>query len=179
MLGAKLRQVLLVLGTPRATVGYPLAPLAPEPAFRGRVTVETERCVGCGGCAEVCPARCVRIADPGPERRVLRRELDRCLLCGRCAEACAYDAVHLVADWETGTPDRRDLVITHNFLIAWLVREALEAPDWRWLGQNAANAALTVIRYAPERPPTLLVWNDTRHLPDELRWTGFPEELRI
>ena len=122
MLAAKLRQVFFGLGTPRATVGYPLAPLAPEPAFRGRVTVETERCVGCGGCAEVCPARCVRIADPGPERRVLRRELDRCLLCGRCAEACAYDAVHLVADWETGTPDRRDLVIEQDLFMGVCAR---------------------------------------------------------
>lgn len=117
MLGAKLRQIAFGLSTPRATVGYPLAPLAPEAAYRGRVTVDTERCVGCGGCAEVCPARCIRITDTAPARRIIRRLLDRCLLCGRCEEACAYDAVHLIADWETGTTRREDLVIEQDLFM--------------------------------------------------------------
>ncbi|WP_404782084.1 histidine phosphatase family protein [Streptomyces pristinaespiralis] len=71
---------------------------------------------------------------------------------------------------------RHELVVTHNFLVGWLVRAALDAPKWRWLGINHANAALTVIRYSPDRPPAVLVFNDTGHLPAELRWTGFPQD---
>ncbi|NGO74777.1 histidine phosphatase family protein [Streptomyces sp. YC504] len=78
-----------------------------------------------------------------------------------------------------GDEDRHQLVVTHNFLVGWLVRHALDAPDWRWLGLNHANAGLTVIRYAPDRPANLLCYNDTRHLPEELRWTGLPAELHI
>ena len=78
-----------------------------------------------------------------------------------------------------GPEDRHELVVTHNFLIGWLVRHATDAPKWRWLGLNHSNAALTVIRYAPGRPSSILVYNDMRHLPDELRWTGFPPESRI
>ncbi|MEU7731486.1 histidine phosphatase family protein [Streptomyces sp. NPDC040724] len=78
-----------------------------------------------------------------------------------------------------GEEDRHELVVTHNFLVAWLVRDAMYAPKWRWLGLNHANAALTVIRYAPGRPASVLVSNDMRHLPAELRWTGFPPELHI
>ncbi|WP_210583147.1 histidine phosphatase family protein [Streptomyces sp. GESEQ-35] len=78
-----------------------------------------------------------------------------------------------------GDQPRHELVVTHNFLVAWLVRDALNAPNWRWIGLNHANAALTVIRYAPGRPAALLVYNDTGHLPPELRWTGFPSELRV
>ncbi|CAM5690844.1 hypothetical protein SVIOM342S_01927 [Streptomyces violaceorubidus] len=70
--------------------------------------------------------------------------------------------------------DRHELVVTHNFLIAWLVRDAMHAPKWRWLGLDHANAALTVIRYAPGRAACVLLTNDMRHLPAELRWTGFP-----
>ncbi len=117
MLAAKLRQIAFGLRHRRATVGYPLAPLAPEPAYRGRVTVDTVRCVGCGGCAEVCPARCILVTDVSPSRRVMRRHLDRCILCGRCEEACAYDAVHLVADWETGTTARGDLLIEQELFM--------------------------------------------------------------
>jgi hydrogenase-4 component H len=111
MIASKLRQIAFGVGSPRATVGYPLAPLTPDPAYRGRVTVDTSHCVGCGGCAEVCPARCILITDVSQTTRVMRRHLDRCLSCGRCEDACAYDAIHLVPDWENGTPDRGDLLI--------------------------------------------------------------------
>ncbi len=78
-----------------------------------------------------------------------------------------------------GDEPRHELLVTHNFLVGWLVRAALDAPKWRWLGLNHANAGLTVIRYAPDRPPALLLFNDTGHLPAELRWTGFPPELHV
>ncbi|MFF0074494.1 histidine phosphatase family protein [Streptomyces sp. NPDC005494] len=78
-----------------------------------------------------------------------------------------------------GDEPRHELVVTHAFLAAWLVRDALDAPAWRWLGLNHANAALTVIRYTPGRPAALVMVNDMSHLPPELRWTGFPPELRV
>ncbi|MGW7003073.1 histidine phosphatase family protein [Streptomyces sp. NPDC054933] len=78
-----------------------------------------------------------------------------------------------------GDEPRHELIVTHNFLIGWLVRAALDAPKWRWMGLNHANAALTVIRYAPDRPSSVLLYNDTGHLPAELRCTGFPPELHI
>jgi probable phosphoglycerate mutase len=78
-----------------------------------------------------------------------------------------------------GDQPRHELIVTHNFLIGWLVRAALDAPKWRWMGLNHANAALTVIRYAPGRPASVLFYNDLGHLPAELRWTGFPPGLRI
>jgi serine/threonine-protein phosphatase PGAM5 len=70
--------------------------------------------------------------------------------------------------------DRHELIVTHAFLVAWFIRHALDAPVDRWIGLNAANCALTVILYRPERPPTLVVVNDMGHLPQHLRWTGFP-----
>ncbi|MEV6552893.1 histidine phosphatase family protein [Streptomyces sp. NPDC051597] len=78
-----------------------------------------------------------------------------------------------------GDGPRHELVVTHNFLIGWLVRAALDAPDWRWQGLNHANAALTVIRYATDRPASVVFFNDMGHLPPELRWTGFPPEFRV
>jgi probable phosphoglycerate mutase len=75
--------------------------------------------------------------------------------------------------------ETHELVITHAFLIAWLVRDALGAPPDRWLGLSQCNAALTVIRYSDERPPALMLFNDMAHLPPELRWTGFPPHRRL
>ncbi|WP_329002780.1 histidine phosphatase family protein [Kribbella sp. NBC_00709] len=72
-----------------------------------------------------------------------------------------------------GEDERHELLVTHNFLIGWLVGHALDAPEWRWLSLNHCNAALTVLRYTPGRPSTVLLYNDMRHLPADLRWTGF------
>jgi len=77
-----------------------------------------------------------------------------------------------------GPGDTHDLVVTHNFLIGWLVSQALDAPPWRWMGLNQMNCALTVIVYLPALPPGLISFNDAGHLPPELRWTGFPAAVR-
>ncbi len=69
--------------------------------------------------------------------------------------------------------DRHDLLITHNFVIAWFVREVFGAPSWRWLGLNQANCGLTIIRVRSAKPPVLVTHNDLGHLPVELR-TGLP-----
>ena len=61
----------------------------------------------------------------------------------------AAEAVRRYTGPVEGDADRRELVVTHNFLVGWLVRAALDAPNWRWLSLNHANAGLTVIRYAP------------------------------
>ena len=71
--------------------------------------------------------------------------------------------------------DRHDLLITHNFVIAWFVREVFGAPSWRWLGLNQANCGLTIIRVRSAKPPVLVTHNDLGHLPAELR-TGLPQE---
>ncbi|MEU6389146.1 histidine phosphatase family protein [Streptomyces sp. NPDC046939] len=100
------------------------------------------------------------------------------------AEECARGAAlarRAVEDFtgptEHGDAPRHDLVVTHAFLVAWLVRAALDAPPWRWMTLTHGNAALTVIRYAEGRSATLLAYNDVSHLPGELRWTGLPAQL--
>ena len=64
----------------------------------------------------------------------------------------------------TGPEDRYELVVTHNFVIGWFVRHALDAPSWRWLGLIQANAGLTIVQWQDQQPPTLVCFNDTGHL---------------
>jgi serine/threonine-protein phosphatase PGAM5 len=73
----------------------------------------------------------------------------------------------------TGHEDRHELLITHNFVIGWFVRETFGAPRWRWLGLNQANCGLTIIRVRSAKPPVLITHNDLGHLPPELR-SGLP-----
>ncbi|WP_166871157.1 MULTISPECIES: histidine phosphatase family protein [unclassified Salinibacterium] len=87
-------------------------------------------------------------------------------------EAQMADAV---AEWmRPSRDDRHELLITHNFVISWFVREAFGAPTWRWMGLNQAHCGLTIIRVRSAKPPVLVTHNDLGHLPAELR-TGLPE----
>ena len=74
--------------------------------------------------------------------------------------------------------DVHELLITHNFVIGWFVREVLDAPEWRWMTLNQANCGLTVIAQKHGRPWTLISHNDLAHLPFELR-TGLPEPTPV
>ncbi|MGZ0151436.1 histidine phosphatase family protein [Kribbella sp. WER1] len=87
----------------------------------------------------------------------------------------ANSALELFTEPAAGSTERHELLVTHNFLIGWLVGRAMSAPDWRWLSLSHCNAALTVIRYTPGRLSSVLMYNDMSHLPSELRWTGFPD----
>jgi serine/threonine-protein phosphatase PGAM5 len=90
-------------------------------------------------------------------------------------EAGEAQMADAVAEWLTpAREDRHDLLITHNFVIAWFVREVFNAPSWRWMGLNQANCGLTIIRVRSAKPPVLITHNDLGHLPAELR-TGLPE----
>jgi serine/threonine-protein phosphatase PGAM5 len=74
--------------------------------------------------------------------------------------------------------DAHELVVTHNFLIGWLVSQALDAPPWRWMGVNQMNCGVSIIGYLPGPLAALISFNDGGHLPPQLRWTGFPAALR-
>jgi probable phosphoglycerate mutase len=75
----------------------------------------------------------------------------------------------------SGAQGLHEVLITHAYPIAWLLRDAMGAPPGRWLGlTGSANTALTVVEYHHGLPPTLLMFNDLSHLPADLRWTGFP-----
>jgi serine/threonine-protein phosphatase PGAM5 len=65
--------------------------------------------------------------------------------------------------------DRHELLVTHGFVIGSFVRRALDAPAWRWMGLNAFNAGITIIKVSQDLPPMLISFNDIGHLPPDER----------
>ena len=90
----------------------------------------------------------------------------------------AARAVERLAQAGEEDGDSHELFVTHNFLIGWLVSQAMAAPSWRWLGTNQMNCGLSVIACQPALPPSLITFNDGGHLTADLRWTGYPPALR-
>lgn len=74
--------------------------------------------------------------------------------------------------------ETHEVLVTHAYQVAWLIRAALDAPPARWLGLSCGNTALTAIDHYDSGAPTVLLYNDMGHLPDDLRWTGFGPGVR-
>jgi probable phosphoglycerate mutase len=109
---------------------------------------------------------CDRVADrtpvPSPGRRGDYPERYLRWLDGVPADERDVDATALRASVAHfgATGGRDELLITHNFVICWFVRHALDAPQWRWIGLNQANCGLTVIG----GDSALHSFNDVGHL---------------
>jgi hydrogenase-4 component H len=107
---SKLRQALICLLAGKVTLSYPAKPRPPEEGFRGYPEVDVNKCIGCGACAAVCPARLIKIEDVDQTTRRMTRLLERCVFCGRCAEVCPEDAITMSKQFElTSDQARQDL----------------------------------------------------------------------
>ena len=57
------------------------------------LVLDTEKCIGCGLCTEVCPHGVFAIED----RKAVLTDRDACMECGACARNCAAEAISVRA----------------------------------------------------------------------------------
>ena len=83
-----------LLGRPYTSPFPAGEPYEPSPRFRGRPRYDKDECIGCGACAEVCPAKCIDVVDDvssDPPTRKLLQHLDSCIWCGQCERYCTTE----------------------------------------------------------------------------------------
>jgi len=83
----ELKEALTAVVSGPYTTQFPFTPLEPAEAFRGQPEFHEEDCIGCGACAEVCPARTIDVIDEG-DTRTLIHHFDNCIYCNQCAANC-------------------------------------------------------------------------------------------
>ena len=54
------------------------------------VTIDKEKCTGCGACVDACPVDALKMVD---EKSVVDPET--CIDCGTCVDECPVDAIEL------------------------------------------------------------------------------------
>ena len=106
-----------------ATVLYPKEKLPVPEAFRGRIAIRDEICIGCTKCAIICPTECIDMVASEREvevkggKKIVRRKkpvvhLFACIRCGLCEEYCPTDpkAIYLTTE-PSGSGTDKDVVV--------------------------------------------------------------------
>lgn len=113
MLGLKklgftmLPEIITNMFKPPATINYPTEKLNSPKDFRGRITFDSSKCIGCKMCMRDCPAGAIRIEPTGAEKKFQSTiSLDRCLFCAQCVDSCPRKALAVTADCELACFER-------------------------------------------------------------------------
>jgi len=99
-----------------ATHPYPEKPFKVDELYRGRPVLDASVCIGCGACANACPAETIRV-ETDYEKGVRRWTIcyDRCIFCARCQEVCPVNALELSREFELAARSKEDLTVIAEF----------------------------------------------------------------
>ncbi len=136
------------------TIRYPAEPSVPPERFRGKPEF-TEKCVGCGGCAETCPAGAILLTDyvngsEEPDRAPFRKlalHYDQCIYCGQCRANCpTEEGVKYTHEYELALFDRHEACVSveRDLLLCEVCGAVISTFEHvKWLAEKLGPLAYT------------------------------------
>lgn len=112
--GKMAREVFNALFTKPATVQYPFIKNPMPARFRGKITFDSTKCIGCKLCMRDCPANAIVITKVGEKQFQAEFCLDRCIYCAQCVESCPKKALAATAEYELAQFQRNQLKVTFH-----------------------------------------------------------------
>lgn len=113
-LGKMLREVLKSLFKKPATNLYPFEKLPMADNYRGKISFDSQKCVGCKLCMKDCPSNAIEINKVGEKQFEATIDLSKCIYCGQCVESCFKKALIVTSDIELAQLDIAKLKIVYN-----------------------------------------------------------------
>ena len=115
-----LSEMLANLFSRPVTILYPFRKVPVPKGFRGRVAIDSGKCMGCSMCSLVCPSHCITMVPDQREvefrgKKLVRKkkpqvELFKCIRCGLCERHCPADAICLKDELSVAGTDRAEVV---------------------------------------------------------------------
>lgn len=109
------------------TVHYPEEKVGSFPRYRGLHIIRRKldgsiRCVACGLCEAVCPAKVIKIEigeleDGMRYPKSYTLEGFRCIYCGLCQEVCPVNAIVLTPEYENARYSKDELFLDRDTLV--------------------------------------------------------------
>jgi len=79
-------------------------------ATRHVLTLDDDRCIGCGICETICPKQAIQLSPPVTqdgklvEKPRVDFEADKCVFCGECVDLCPTNAIRMEINGEQRLP---------------------------------------------------------------------------
>jgi len=144
----ELKEAIRALVSRPYTSRYPFEPHVPPDGFRGKPEFDEDGCVGCGACAEVCPAVAITVTDQAeadPPKRRLELRYDKCIFCGQCELNCTTkEGIRLTKTFDMSTPDRSEcqVSIEHDLVVCEVCGAIVGArKHLRWVAEQLGAKA--------------------------------------
>lgn len=115
----ELKEAVTAVFSPRFTTKFPAEPCVVPERYRGKPEFDTDYCIGCGACVNVCPTRALTMVDDTESKtpkRTIIQQTDACIFCGNCSENCTTEkGIKLSQKWDMANMDRETMKETFEF----------------------------------------------------------------
>ena len=115
----ELKEAVTAVISPRFTTRFPAEPCVVPERYRGKPEFDTDTCIGCGACVNVCPSQALTQTDDleaGSPTRTIKLRYDTCIFCGNCQDNCTTETgIELSDQWDLAGLDRESMAETHEY----------------------------------------------------------------
>jgi len=86
-------------------------PVEVPPNFRGKISLNRDKCTGCQLCIKVCPTKAIEFM---PEEKKVKIFVSRCCFCAQCNDICPTGALSMTDEFMLSSYEKYsdELVVT-------------------------------------------------------------------
>ena len=80
-----------------------IPPIPVPPKFRGKISLNREKCTGCQLCIKVCPTQAIEFI---PEEKKVKIFVTRCCFCAQCSDICPTGVLSMTDEFLLSSYDK-------------------------------------------------------------------------